>query len=431
MPIIVTRLSCILNNAYIRLKNNYTVLLILLTLVLFVSKSLYNIPIGIMAIIGLCRSIKSPEQTWRNPAIRIYVALFLCLWLPLLISLVDAVNPGRSSQTVFSYLRFLFMGIFVIQAIGKLETLHKLQLFIFYIMAFWCLDAVIQYLFKFDLFGHPYTPGYITGIFYPEITIGLITAALSPLYFESIRVYINKVKWLWILLIPLFVVVLLSGRRAAWIMLAVSATGYMFYYLKLNRYDTFLLKKISLIGLVIVVSLGLVIASNQPLQKRLQVTTNLFSGDYNLADIAIGRRFQLWETSVNIFRDNWVNGIGPRGYRYVYQQYSDVDNYFHESGQTHPHQLILEVLTETGTIGFTGLLLFVLLFYRFIRAENLGMPLFPSLLAILTVLFPINTHMAFYGSYWSSIFWWLMAMTFITASVQLMENKKPYKLRKR
>ncbi len=406
------------------LKSNFAVLLILLALVLFISKSLYNIPVGIMAVTGLFRFIKSPKQSWQNPAVRIYVTLFLCLWVPMLISLVDAVNPGHSNQTGFAYLRFLFAGIFVIEAIGERKILDKLDISIFCLMVFWCLDAVIQYLFKVDLFGHPYTPGYITGIFYPEITIGHVTAALSPLYFESIRVYNNKYRWTWVLLIPLFAVVLLSGRRAAWIMLLVSATGYLFYFLKLNCYDKRLLKKICLTGSVIVISMGLVFASNQPLQKRLQVTTKIFSGDSELADIATGRRISLWQTSIIIFRDNWINGVGPRGFRYVYKQYSNKDNYWHESGQTHPHQLILEVLAETGTTGFTGLLLFTILFYRYIKKQRIGMPLFPWLLAILTVIFPLNTHMAFYGSYWSSLFWWLMAITFAGANIQLMERKR-------
>ncbi|MFT5132344.1 MAG: O-antigen ligase [Gammaproteobacteria bacterium] len=409
---------------------NPVYILLLATLILFVSKSLYNIPIGIMAVAGLFLLLKAPILTWQNPTIRIFIILFLCLWVPLLISLIDAVNLDHSSKSVISYLRFLFMGIYVIHAVGKPKVLSKLNILIFCIVGFWCVDGLIQYLFKTNLFGYPYTHGYVTGLFYPNLTIGHITAALSPLYFDSIRVHSNKHRWLWIMLIPLFAVILLSGRRAAWIMLAVSNIGYLFYYLKLHNYDVRLLKKVCLFGGIVFVSLGLIIASNQPLQKRLQTTANIFSGDYELADIATARRLPLWETSLNIFRNNWINGVGPRGFRYVYQQYSDADNYWYTSGQTHPHQLILEVLAETGTIGFSGLLLFSLFFYRYIKAQDLGMPLFPWLLAIVVVIFPLNTHMAFYGSYWSSMFWWLMAITFAAARIQLTENKKSIQIEK-
>jgi len=339
----------------------------------------------------------------------------------LLFSYPDAVNPERSVKTVFPYLRFLFMGIFVIEAIRNIQISNRIHLLIFILMSFWCLDGVIQYFFTYNLLGFPKSSGYITGIFFPEITIGHVSAALSPLYFEFVRSSIQKYKWVWVLLLPLFAVVLLSGRRAAWIMLAVSTMGYIFYYLKLNQFDLRIIKKLSAAGIFLFVFLSMILASNGALQKRIAVSGNVLSGDYELMNDSIGKRLHLWETSVNIFRTNWINGIGPRGFRYVYQNYSSSDNYFHETGQTHPHQLLLEIGVETGLFGVVGFLLFILLLSRFIKVYSLGTTLFPWYLTIIVVLFPINTHMAFYGSYWSSVFWWLMALTFATASIQIIE----------
>ena len=67
--------------------------------------------------------------------------------------------------------------------------------------------------------------------------ISHVTAALSPLYFEFIREKGRKIKWLWLLLIPLFMVILLSGRRSAWIMLLVSMAGYLFYLFRRELVD--------------------------------------------------------------------------------------------------------------------------------------------------------------------------------------------------
>ena len=409
---------------------NSVVLLFLLTLILFTSKSLYNYPVSIMALLGLIYLLKAPVGIWQSPATRAYIILFMCLWLPLLFSYPDAVNPERSVKTVFPYLRFLFMGIFVIEAIRNIQISNRIHLLIFILMSFWCLDGVIQYFFTYNLLGFPKSSGYITGVFFPEITIGHISAALSPLYFEFVRRSSHKYKWLWVLLLPLFAVVLLSGRRAAWIMLAVSTMGYLFYYLKLNRYELRIIKRLSVVGIFLLISLSMIVASNAPMQKRIAVTSNVLSGDYELINDASGKRLHLWETSVNIFRANWINGVGPRGFRFVYQDYSASDNYFHEIGQTHPHQMLLEIAAETGMLGIVGLLLFVFLLYRFIKVNRLGMTLFPWYLSIIVVLFPINTHMAFYGSYWSSIFWWLMALSFATASIQLIENKQSTEKRK-
>ena len=214
------------------IKSNLAYLLIVSTLFLFISKSLYNIPMGIMAAIGLYRFIRSPKLIWSDPVTHVYIVLFLCLWLPLLISFIDAVNPARSARTLFPYLRFLFVGIYLIQEVRSSKTLNKINITVFCIVAFWCIDAVIQFLFKTDLFGYPsYVYGqyhFINGMFNQTLTIGHICAAVSPLYFDSVRIYSNKSKWLWLLLIPLFVTILLSGRRGAWIMLTISSAGYLF-----------------------------------------------------------------------------------------------------------------------------------------------------------------------------------------------------------
>ena len=68
-----------------------------------------------MAIIGLYRFATNTKAMLDIPLYKAFVILFLCLWVPMLISLPDAVNPGRSAQTVFPYLRFLFFGTYITQ----------------------------------------------------------------------------------------------------------------------------------------------------------------------------------------------------------------------------------------------------------------------------------------------------------------------------
>lgn len=402
-------------------KDNLAVLLMLAALFLFASKSLYNIPVGIMALIGLYRLLAHSSAVFNNPLTKVFCVLFLCLWVPLLVSLIDAVNPARSAQTVFPYLRFLFAGIYIIYETRSKSLWEKLSLGAFFIIVFWCLDALIQYVLGFDLFGYPRLRGQIHGVFYPEITIGHVTAALSPLYFHGVYTYGKRCRWLWLLLLPLFLVILLSGRRAAWIMLIVGIAGYALYLFKLP--DRKVLKRLAVIGAVFLSIAIMVVINNKEFKHRVELTAGLFSGDYATIDKASAWRLTLWHTSLTVFQDNWINGIGPRGFRYVYTQYSDTGDEFHSQGQTHPHQLVLEVLTETGVIGLAGLILFVYFFHRFVRKRRLGMAVYPCWLAVLVATFPINTHMAFYGSYWSSLFWWLMMLFFAATASSPANNR--------
>lgn len=169
------------------LKGNLAVILVLLAFFLFISKSLYNYPIGIMAILGLYAFIRTPGEIFHHRQIRIFVCLFICLWLPMLLSLLDAINFNHSLHTVVPYIRFLFLGIYLILELNTPSALKSVLLGIFCLVTFWCIDAIAQVLFTIDFFGYPYEERHITGMFYPKNTIAHICAGLSPLCFELIR----------------------------------------------------------------------------------------------------------------------------------------------------------------------------------------------------------------------------------------------------
>ncbi len=407
------------------IKANLAFLLILLTLLLFVSKSLYNVPVAIMAIIGIWHSIRSARRIFSDPAIRVYSVLFLALWLPLLVSLPDAVNLGHSARTVFPYLRFLFMGIYILGERTNIQLFPQLRLAIFWTATFWGFDAIIQYLTGANLFGYPYEPGHITGMFYPDNTITHLLAAMSPIYFDGVRDYSRKYAAAWLLILPLFAVVIIGGRRAAWLMLAISVCAYLYFMLRYT--DTWKTSRNSLLvaAFASVSMLALLVYTNKPLQDRLTTTAGLFSLDYELTDRATARRLPIWETSLAIIRNHWINGIGPRGFRHVYQQYSTEDNYFHAIGATHPHQLLLEVLTETGLVGLAGLLVFIFVFCKYFLPGSRLLLVYPPVLSILIIIFPFNSNLAFYGSYWSTVIWWFLLYAFLAAQYQSLDAPAP------
>ena len=383
-------------------------LLILLVIIGFVSKSLYNVPFSLMALLGLYRALKAPARLWADPFQRHYSWLFLCLWLPLLCALPDAANLSRASQTVFPYLRFLFAGLFIIQELSRDRRRIEFVLAgVFFIVLFWCLDASLQFFLGQNLLGYPYRSGDITGMFYPKNTISHFCSALSGLCFFYILRHSAKSRAVWLALAPLFFVVLLGGRRAAWIMLALSASAFVVYACLAASNKRTMLTYTGLASLCLGALLSLTILFHEPTNFRFKQTLGLFSGDYKTMDIAVSGRLPLWQTAVTAFKLNPLNGIGPRGYRYVYQDYSSAEDYW--LNQTHPHLHILEIMAETGLIGLGGYFLFLYLLLRgFMRRKNQAAE-FPYLLPVLVALFPLNAHLAFYGSIWASVSWWLIA----------------------
>ena len=137
------------NNSFLWLMNYWPCLLIILAIVGFESKSLYNYPIGIMALLGLYNIIVSPIILFQDKTLKLFLYAFLCLWLPLLISLPDAVNLQHSAKTVFPYLRFFFAGVFIINELSKGDGRLKLVITgIFFVVFFWCIDAYSYFSIK-------------------------------------------------------------------------------------------------------------------------------------------------------------------------------------------------------------------------------------------------------------------------------------------
>lgn len=391
------------------LKNNLAVTLVLLTITLFVSKSLYNYPAGLMALLGLYGLIRNPGLLRSSGGIRTLTVLFLCFWAPMLLSLADAINFDRAFRTTALYLRLYFMGAFIILFLDTDREKELVLTGVFCIVSFWCVDAILQAFIGINLLQFPYEARHITGMFYPKNTIAHICAGLSPLFFEAIRRSVVKQKSALLLVLPLLIIIFLSGRRAAWIMLALSSFFYSIYLINIYK-QRLQLKTILAAGLVILMALGTTAAINEPLKRRIGNTMNLFTGDYKKINEATAKRLPLWSAALRMARDNPLNGVGVRGYRDAYKDFAGENDEWKTSGQTHPHQILLELASETGLTGLLGFILFCFYFARRMLQENAFGQAFPWLLPSFVVVFPLNTHMAIYGSYWSTFFWLLLSL---------------------
>ncbi len=404
------------------LKKYWPCFLILLAFIGFVSKSYYNYPMGLMALLGLYKVIIAHKILIQDQIYKTFSLVFLCLWLPLLISYPDAVTQEHSAHTLFPYLRFFFVGIFIIEELSKdTDRLKFITKCLYNIVLFWCVDAAIQFIFNKNLLGFPYQAGHITGMFHPRNTISHICSILSVFSFLYIYANAEKNKYLALGIIPLFFIILLSGRRAAWVMLALSSFGFFIYGLMYSINRSMFIKTFSIVTALVTVLLATTIIFHPPTNDRFKVTLGLFSNDYDSINAATAVRLPIWETAYSIFKSNPINGIGPRGFRHAYEEYASKGDYFVNSHvvPTQPHIIILEILSETGLIGFLGYMFALYFITRILRKSKKQQNLLPFFIAVTVSMFPFNTHMAFYGSIWSSMVWLLLALYFASAKLAL------------
>ena len=393
--------------------NNHAWLLVAAALLLLSTETLSLVPQGIMAALGLYHVSRNPGAIFRDKAVRVLILLFLCLWLPQLFSLMGAVNLERSVKIALLYPLYLFCGIFIVRELARPENLSRLSLALLVVVIFWCVDGLIQYATGANLLGYPYQDGMLSGMFYPKLRLGIILAVLVPVALETIRNVNRESLFPWLLLIPFTVVVLLSGRRSAWLMLIIGLSAYLpLVVLSLSSRARYIITGALCVAILLV---GTVYFKSPDINRRIVLLTGMLGSEYQ-AERATSMRTPIWDTAWNMFQDNWLNGVGPRGFRYAYRTYADEDNYFvrrGQEGQTHPHMVFLEIAVETGVIGLAGFTLFYITILRFWwRGRHFTINAAWTA-ALLAGTFPLNAHLAFYGSYWSGFLWLFIACTLV------------------
>jgi O-antigen ligase len=333
----------------------------------------------------------------------------------MLFALLDAVNPEKTASIVLPYIRFAFAGLFVLDALQNEASRRRLWTGVVVVASFWCIDALLQYLLGHDILGYPHDGKRLMGVFYPKALLGIMTAIVLPILVDYVLRSSHRFMGALVILLPAIIAIILSRNRNAWFTLGLSVFAYLIY---LARTDRRIQWPRLLAAVTLSLSLVFAAALQQPaFRATVKNTFGLFSGNYATMDRATSHRLPLWVTALNMAQEHWVNGVGPRGYRYLYQQYAQPNDFYVKkkiaSGITHPHQFFLEITVETGVIGVLGYCAFLGLLYQRLRRLDGGVlrRTMPWLLCAGVAVLPINSHMAFYDAFWSSVVWWLLSIT--------------------
>jgi O-antigen ligase len=388
------------------------VLLMFAVLLLYPFSRWSGAPVLLLSLAGAFVLVREWATLGRLSGFRVLLGLWLCFWLPLLISSLDAVNPGDSWRTSLAALRFPLVGAFLIYGLNNDTARRRLWQLTAGLTILWCFDALLQAMLGFNLLGMPLSADRPNGIFgATNIKLGPVLAVLSPLALEYARCHWPKA------LLPLtyllfLAVIIVIGTRSAWVMYSVVTAFYLFLYARSQGRRW--LKATALV-FTLTALVGVTAYQLSPnLQQRVQRSLLMFQGDAAALDEALSNRLPIWNTALNMTANNPINGVGVRGFRDAYGDYANASDpwvdFPGDTGAHHAHQLLLEVATETGLIGLAGLLCALLLGWRHWRSLDVTQRAAarPYAIALAVMLFPINTHLAFYSTFWSLLLWWLI-----------------------
>lgn len=359
--------------------------------------------------------VRTPHVLRGSPGARLLLWLLGAYIGAALLSCFGSLAPGKSWSTVAALLRYLPLGLYACFVIRDERRLQALYVAIACVLAWWVLDAWVQALTGWSLGGHAEAER-ISGIFGARnLKLGPTLAVLSPF-----ALWAARRRWGFAGLAVAFLLVLgpvlLAGSRAAWLCYALVALG--FAWREARSWRRFALY-CGLGVVVLALAGGIAWRTSTRFDARMQRTLDALHGTPHGLDEALTGRLDIWRDSLKMIAAHPVDGVGVRAFRYAYPQFAPGNDHFvvAEScgageGACHAHQIVLEILTETGGIGLALWLAGVVLAWRAWRRVGPAARAraFPATLALGVMLFPLNTHLAFYSAWWGLLFAWLLGL---------------------
>ena len=361
-----------------------------------------------------------------GPAWALTSALFMAYWTPQLISAFDAVDAGRAFYKVGTGLRYLPFLWLVAAAVanekGRRTTFGGLAI----IVTVWTVDALLQIVFgtsplfwgldqlKQLVSGHSMCSvedtlvlDRLSGFLGPcNLKLGVVLASLSPFALFAFGKRFGMLGWV-LASAAIGLVILLAGARAAWLtygLVLVFSGWRLLGWKKLLAVFAF--------GALSLVVLNLV---SPQFRERIQRTTQALAADESGVDVALSGRAQIWRAAACMIGQHPINGVGTRNFR---QEYPACDPSpgtppaWGAGPAHHAHQIVLEILAETGAIGLLLWLAGAALAWRAWRyaTPEARERARPAMLALGVTVFPFNTHLAFYSTFWGGLALMLAAL---------------------
>ncbi len=359
--------------------------------------------------------LREPRALLRHPGARLLLWLLAAYVGAALVSAPDSIVPGKSWVTVAGLLRYVPLGLYACFALRRERKLQALYIAVAAVLALWTLDAWVQALTGWSLGGHAEAQR-VSGIFGADnLKLGPTLAVLSPFALWAARQRFGQRGWLLALLLMLGPI-LLAGSRAAWLMYGLVALGFAWHAVgSTRRFALFC------VGGVVLLAVGSSLAwhTSERFQSRVERTLLALPGSGQSLDTALSGRLDIWHAAEGMIAAHPFNGVGVRGFRYAYPRYVAASDHFLIAepcgvgeGACHAHQLVLEILSETGGFGLLVWFAAAAVAWRAWRGVSAAARTraFPVSLALGVMLFPLNTHLAFYSAWWGLLFAWLLGL---------------------
>ena len=329
---------------------------------------LSDLSVSLISLLFLIYCVKRKNFSYFNNN---YFYFFLIFWFYIIFNtLVNNFNLD-SLKISFFYFRY---GIFVIAIVAFLKEDYKFIKYFFYCI-FICFTVLI-----FDGFYQYFTGENILGwknstrtssFFGSEKILGSYLSRLWPIFFGlSIFMFKKKNKFYPLIMLTFVLseaLIFLSGDRTAFFNINLSAIFVILFSQKL-----FQLRLITLLSSILIL---IIISFINPTAKErvFDQTISQMNLDFknlnknkekNSVYIFSREHNHHYIAALKMFLDNKVLGVGVKNFR----NFCNDEKYriSEVSCSTHPHNTYIQILSETGIVGFLFLLTILIYFCKYI-----------------------------------------------------------------
>ena len=361
-----------------------------------------DLVVSINSLVFLYYIIKNKIYFFFN---QFFSKFFLFFYIYLNFSSFLSVDILFSLKSTLPYFRFFILVLIIYYLCENVKNFKKF-FFISLLLTLFVLvfDGYIQYIYGTNLQGYGIDDSSrLGGLFGDEKILGSFLSRHLPLlifFIFNLNLVNSRYKYFFMLFITSIVILIfLSGERASFVFSLLTII-----------YLILLIKKIRLLGIIsLTISLMIIFSQiyfNDSIKNRMINTTlNGFSSTAYISKI----HERYFFTALDLFKENIITGTGPNTFRKT----CDNSKIINKACSTHPHNTYIQLLSETGIIGFLSIFVF-LLYFIFISLKQFYFSIKKKtyldddqvclVSAFLITLLPIATSGNFFNNFLSIIY---------------------------
>jgi O-antigen ligase len=324
-----------------------------------------NLIVTLTSFVSLFLIIYNKESKYFN---NLFFKFFIIFSIYLIITSALNEKFHLNNISVYTYLRYSIFSIAIWHTLeNNINFFRNFTKFVLFTVLLLFIDSIFQYFNGTNLLGiQKSSYGKISSFFGRDVKLGAYLARIYIFAFMFIYLFLDK-KLLNILYLNIFnllfaTIILLTGERTAFLLFTLN-----FLLINFITKENFLNKTITIL-VVALVSL-IVIINLKEVKARFidhtftQITeSNVNNSDYNFFSTEHEKHYKI---SYKMFKDNKFFGQGPNSFRNLCSQEKFRLSVNGDGCSTHPHNIYVQILGETGLIG----LLFLLFAFFYIYSK--------------------------------------------------------------